>query len=262
MRLPSSALPFLLLASWCTAQSTTVAQRFPPPPGTVRATADEGSFGAFLRQLPLKPVGAPVLLHDGSLKARQDVHAAVIDLSVGDRDLQQCADAVIRLRAEYLLANGRQDEIAFDFTNGFRAEWKRWRNGERIQVKGAQCRWIRTGERDSSRAQLLRFLETVFMYAGTMSLSRELRDATAFEPAPGDVFIRGGSPGHAMIVVDVARAPDGRTYLMLAQSYMPAQEMHILRNPAMPSTPWHALEGDRLRTPEWTFDWNERKRWP
>jgi hypothetical protein len=40
-----------------------------------------------------------VLLYNGAPKFRQDVHAAVIDIDVGTRDLQQCADATMRLRA-------------------------------------------------------------------------------------------------------------------------------------------------------------------
>ena len=39
----------------------------------------------------------------------------------------------------------------------------------------------------------------------------------------GDVFIRGGSPGHCVIVVDMAvHQETGEKLFMLAQSYMPA----------------------------------------
>ena len=79
----------------------------------------------------------------------------------------------------------------------------------------------------------------------------------------GDVFIQGGSPGHAMIVVDAARSADGRTAMLLAQSYMPAQEVHVVRNLRHPELgAWFILEGDdRLYTPEWTFDWRDRLHW-
>ncbi|MDH3236425.1 MAG: DUF4846 domain-containing protein, partial [Alphaproteobacteria bacterium] len=84
-----------------------IANRFAPPRGFVRVPARAGSFAAWLRRLPLKPVGAKVYLHDGRLKPNQSVHAAVVELDIGRRDLQQCADAVMRLRAEYLYSRRR-----------------------------------------------------------------------------------------------------------------------------------------------------------
>ncbi|MBK7945997.1 MAG: hypothetical protein IPJ85_12150 [Flavobacteriales bacterium] len=51
-------------------------------------------------------------------------------------------------------------------------------------------------------------------------------------------------------------------HFLLAQSYMPAQDMHIVRNPDSREGAWYVLEGDALRTPEWTFTWGDRKRWP
>ena len=246
----------------------TIATRFAPPPGFTRITVQRGSFADYLRHLPLHSAGSAVRLYNGVLKARQDVHAAVVDLSVGTRDLQQCADAVMRLRAEHLYGCGRQDDIAFSFTNGFRAEWKRWRKGERIRVDSNRCSWTTGAPADSSHDQLLRFLEKVFTYAGSLSLDRDLRKSGPPPSGPddlqiGDVFIQGGSPGHAMIVVDAARSADGRIAVLLAQSYMPAQEVHLVRNLRHPELgAWFMLEGDdRLYTPEWTFDWNNRLHW-
>lgn len=246
------------------APGATIAVRFAPPGGFRRIPTEPATFGSYLRDLPLEPAGTPVHCHDGSLKHRQDVHAAVIDMSVGRKDLQQCADAVMRLRAEYLHTSGRQDEIAFHFTNGFLAPWKRWRAGERISVKGSQCTWVSGAKADASHAELLNYLDIVFTYAGTRSLEKELVTPTHDGLKPGDVFIRGGSPGHAMLVVDVARHADGREAFLLAQSYMPAQDIHVvknLRNTALGA--WFILEGDdRLYTPEWTFHWGDRKTWP
>ena len=79
----------------------------------------------------------------------------------------------------------------------------------------------------------------------------------------GDVFIQGGFPGHAILVVDLAISETtGRIAIMLAQSYMPAQDIHILLNPASRrKQPWYiAGDDDTLYTPEWTFEWTDLKR--
>src|SRR5688572_22103011 len=78
--------------------------RFAPPPGYLRIAVAEGRFGAWLRALPLRPIGEPILLHTGQPRGTQSGAAAVIDIDVGRANLQQCADAIIRLRAEYLRA--------------------------------------------------------------------------------------------------------------------------------------------------------------
>ena len=79
----------------------------------------------------------------------------------------------------------------------------------------------------------------------------------------GDVFIEGGFPGHAVLVVDMAiNNQTGRKTFLLAQSYMPAQEVHILKSPLDPAlNPWYDLEfGETLYTPEWTFSRNDLRR--
>ena len=243
---------------------TTISTRFTAPAGFTRISSATNSFGQYLRKLPLKPTGVLVHLYNGELKRNQGAHAAVLDLSVGKEDLQQCADAVMRLRAEHLYASGLQDNIAFNFTNGFTAEWKRWRKGERIRIDGNRCTWVSGGALDSSHNALLSYLKQVFTYAGTLSLAKELKDVSALSLAIGDVFIHGGSPGHAVIVVDVARNDAGQEVFMLAQSYMPAQDIHVLRNLANEViNPWFELNrADKLYTPEWTFEWSDRRRWP
>ena len=98
----------------------TLAQRITPPPGFTRMPAAEGSWAAWLRGLPMKPANAPVLIFTGASKWRQDVHVGVVDIDVGKRDLQQCADAVMRLRGEWQFANGHKADIRFNDTEGKR----------------------------------------------------------------------------------------------------------------------------------------------
>ena len=70
------------------------------------------------------------------------------------------------------------------------------------------------------------------MFCGSVSLSRELKTkSNIHEIQAGDVFIKGGTPGHAEIVLDVAvNKKTGKKIFLLAQSYMPAQEIHILKS--------------------------------
>ena len=241
----------------------TVEARFPAPDRFVRLPADSGTFAAYLRQLSLHPDGHPVYLHDGRLKNRQDVHVAVLALDVGKRDLQQCADAVMRLRAEYLYRQKRYADIHFNFTNGFRADYVRWRRGDRIRVTGNQASWVAGNTPWESYAAFRQYLDVVFTYAGTASLERELVPGDPATMQPGDVWIRGGHPGHAVIVLDVAENPEtAERRFLLAQSYMPAQEIHVLRNPASES-PWYSTTqiGEQLETPEWTFTREQLRRW-
>lgn len=243
-----------------------VAERIPPPSGFRRVAAPAGSFGAWLRGLPLQPGRPPVHLFDGRLKGNQDAHWAVIRIDVGARDLQQCADAVMRLRAEYLWDTGRREDIAFRFNSGDRAAWPDWRAGKRPRVQGNRVDWRQAESADGSRANFRRYLDTVFTYAGSASLEKEL--ARVSDPSRveiGDVFIHGGSPGHAVIVVDVAEAPGpsgpSRRAFLLAQSYMPAQEIQILKNPAAADSPWYeAASSGPLPTPEWPFQFGELRR--
>src|SRR5512138_2665049 len=87
--------------------SGTVESRVPAPQGWHRVNVAPDSFAAWLRGLPVKPGRPDVRLFNGSKKWNQEAHHLVLDIDVGQRDRQQCADAVMRLRAEYLHQAGQ-----------------------------------------------------------------------------------------------------------------------------------------------------------
>ncbi|RYY38774.1 MAG: hypothetical protein EOO08_13240 [Chitinophagaceae bacterium] len=259
MLFPFLALYLTLLVA---PPGNTIETRFNPPPGFVRKPAAAGSFAAYLRSLPLKPAGSKVHYFNGAEKPA-NVYNAVVDLDVGKRDLQQCADAVMRLRAEWLWQVGRKDEISFRFSNGFRADYRRWRHGERNSVKGNHAFWRLDERNGNSYASFRQFLDVVFTYAGTLSLAASMRQQDLAQLEAGDVFIRGGSPGHAVLVVDVVENGRGEKRFLLAQSYMPAQDIHILKNEAAAGgSSWYSDRfGAVLQTPEWDFKASELKSW-
>lgn len=244
-------------------QGMTLEERFPAPDGYARTAAPDGSFQSYLRGLPLKPDGSPVMLYDGTEKHRQDVHAAVFAMPVFDSDLQQCADSVIRVYAEYFWASGNYDKVAFHLTNGFLMDYPSWRDGNRLLVDGNQVSWTKKASYDDSYETFLLYLKYVMMYAGTLSLDEESAPISPEQLQAGDMFIRGGSPGHCVMVADVAVNDSGQTCFLLAQGYMPAQDFHILKNPAHSEDPWYYT--DMLEypfaTPEYVFQEGSLKRW-
>jgi hypothetical protein len=241
--------------------SNPLAGRFQPPAGFVREAVTPGSFAEWLRGLPLRPGQPPVRLHDGRLKANQGAHLAVVDIDVGRRDLQQCADAVIRLRAEYLFGLGQAAAVSFRFSSGDPAPFSRWARGARSVVHGSTVSWVPTAPPDATYPSFRRYLDLVFQYAGSRSLAGELVPVAIEQLMGGDVFIQGGSPGHAVIVIDTARDGRGNRSFLLAQSYMPAQQIHVLKEPSSGGA-WYRLRPGPLDTPEWTFPAGSLRRFP
>lgn len=235
----------------------TIQERFEPPAGFQRVESGAGSYAFYLQHLPLKPPGTKVAYYNGDTKPNYGVYAAVVDMDIGSRDLQQCADAVMRLRGEYLWHQQEYEQIHFNFTNGFRVDYERWRQGYRIRFDGNKTSWVKNASPSNSYKNFRKYMDLIFAYAGTASLEKELKSAAANDLKIGDVFIQGGFPGHAVIVVDMAVKTDtGEKVFMLAQSYMPAQDIQILHNPVEEDiSPWyHWPISGALYTPEWRFD--------
>jgi len=231
------------------------------PDGFKRLQVKEQSFASYLRHLSLKPIGTKVKYFNGNNKPNQDFHFRIIDLDIGSKNLQQCADAVMRLRAEYFYSIGEVESIHFNFTSGDTAEYTYWIQGYRPQVKNNKVSWIKNNQPEQNYVNFREYLDTVFMYSGSYSLKKEMihvSDLKAIEI--GNVFIQGGFPGHAIIVIDIARSvTKEKIAILIAQSYMPAQDIHILINENDPdSSPWYIVgQTDKLYTPEWIFDWSD-----
>ena len=259
--LPDINTSEITIDSLINADGQTIVERFGVPKSFSRISSEEESFEYYLQNLPLKPDGAKVKYYDGREKLK-DVYLAVVDFTLGDRDLQQCADGVMRLRAEYLYAKERYDEIHFKFVSGFNAEFSKWADGNGISVKGNNVSWNTNSKNNSSYDSFQKYLDIVYAYASTLSLEKELIDKDLSELSIGDVFIQGGSPGHCVIVVDMAvNDSSGEKIFMLAQSYMPAQDIQILKGD-MEGSPWYfASIEELLITPEWTFRVSDLKTW-
>jgi hypothetical protein len=240
--------------------NNTIETRFSVSEGFTRTDEVNNSFANYLRNLPLKKEGSKVKYYNGATKEKANVYEAVVDLPIGNKDLHQCADAVMRLRAAYLYNAKKYNEIHFNFTNGFRVDYSKWIQGYRIGIKGNKTFWVKKTKAANNDSVFWEYLEQIFQYAGTASLEKELKAKKLSDIQIGDVFIKGGFPGHAVIVVDMATNKKGNKQFLLAQSYMPAQEIQVLKNPNY-SNCWYSLQDikEELITPEWTFSKNQLK---
>src|SRR4030095_3810186 len=213
----------------------------PVPVGYDRAEVSGNSFGKFLRTLPLKK-NTTVYLYNGQPNINQDAQFAIINISTGKKDLQQCADAIMRLRAEYLYANARYEQIRF--------------------IDNANV--VYAFEQAGNRTEFDIYLEKVFSHCGTLSLEKQLHKRSSMNNVNiGDVLIKGGSPGHAMLVVDMAFNKDGKKIILLSQSYMPAQDIHVVKNQMKPTiSPWYVVDNESdIITPECTFRPSQLRYW-
>ncbi len=107
------------------ADGNTLETRFAVPEGYTRVNCKQDSFGEFLRSYPLLPDGEQVHLYNGNEKGNQNDHMAVFDMELADGDLQQCADSVLRLYAEYFYQTKQYSRMSFHLTNGFELSFEK-----------------------------------------------------------------------------------------------------------------------------------------
>jgi len=217
---------------------------------TPKQIADTNSWEYFLQHLPEKQ--APIIDYQGNAVSDQSKHFSVINYDVGTRDLQQCADALMRLRAEYLFAQKRFNEIGFHFTSGDFYSFTDYCNGKKPLPKGNKVAFISTSTHPQNTQSLRKYLDIVYTYAGTISLAKELKITSVFEI--GTVVITPGSPGHCFIITDEATSPSGEKLYKLVEGYTPAQSIYVLKNTDDPSLGfWHRLKEGTITTASYKF---------
>ena len=222
----------------------TIRERFSAPEGYEWSEEKPDSFGYFIENFKLKPYGSQIVKYDGTPISTQHLHEAVFDIDTGNKDLQQCADAAIRMRAEYLYTMKKFDEIRFHFTSGDLLSWNDYKNGMRAFVSGNSVSFRKTEAVDDSYQSFRNYLDLIFNYAGTISLNKETKPVTKnADLKTGDILITPGSPGHIVFISGVCRNKEGKRLFLLSEGFTPAQSIHVLSNPFNPYfTPWYDLD--------------------
>ncbi|HHH29937.1 MAG TPA: hypothetical protein ENK57_16545, partial [Polyangiaceae bacterium] len=178
---------------------------------------------------------------------------------VGTQDLQQCADAIMRLYGEWQWSRGRAREVSFQ--SGFGAiPWARFLGGQVPHHDGERVSWA-TARRQAreDHASFRRYMDVVFTWANTGSLASQASQPSPEDLRPGDFFILPGAPGHTVLVLDLARDDAGRRVALIGQSFMPAQRFQVLR-PSRDQM-WFSIDDEGVDTPFWRpFPWSSLRR--
>ncbi|HET6721666.1 MAG TPA: DUF4846 domain-containing protein [Chitinophagaceae bacterium] len=234
------------------------------PAGFAYVNESDSAYSNWLLDLKFK-TNRPVYLYDGKLKSNQNVHYGILNIDIGKKDIIQCADAAVKIRADYLFEKNRIAEINFIATSGDKISFESWLKGTRWKAQGNKLvPYTTTRNVNSIKKDYDAFMNLVYTYCGTYSLSNQLKQVNDISSLQaGDIFIKGGFPGHAVTVMAVAQNGGGKKIFLLSQGYMPAQDIHILKNYANADlNPWYTLSDIYpLYTPEWQFNNGSLKRW-
>lgn len=172
----------------------------------------------------------------------------MLEIPVPKNGLQQCADALIRVRSEYLWDNNRKDEIGFNFTSGHYCSWSKYAEGYRPKIDGNKVSFYKTAAKDHSKTNFYKYLNLIYTYSGTLSLYNELPKINNVSKLQiGDMLIKGGTPGHIAIICDEIVNETGEKLFLLFQGNTPAQSVHLVKNLEDSTiSPWYKLEKDAV----------------
>ena len=234
----------------------TISTRILVPEGYVRLQTSENSFQHYLQHYTLKVYGSKIYTYTGEEFWAQDWHQGILDLDVPSNGLQQCADALIRMRSEFLWQQNRPSEIGFEFTSGHYCSWLDYAKGYRPNIKGNKVSFHKTKPENHSESNFYNYLNLIFNYSGTLSLYNELEKIPLSEVTIGDMLVDPGTPGHINIIVDQAVDGKGNKIFAMVQGYTPAQSVCLLKNTVESSiSPWYRFsEKQPVATPGYYFE--------
>ncbi len=236
--------------------SLTIRSRVNVPKGYKRVEYAKGSFQEYLRGYKLKPFGSKIINYDNSEYYWQKGHIGILDVPVPKNGLQQCADALIRIRSEYLWGNDRKDEIGFNFTSGHYCSWLKYAEGHRPKINGNKVTFDKTASANHSKSTFYNYLNLIYMYSGTLSLYNELPKIDSTQDLKiGDMLIKGGSPGHIVMITDEIVNEAGEKRFLLFQGNTPAQSVHLVKNLEDSTfSPWYELKmNSKIPVSNYTF---------
>ncbi|WP_273320608.1 DUF4846 domain-containing protein [Vallitalea guaymasensis] len=210
-----------------------IKDRFNLPKGFERVIPEEGSFGAYIQNLPLKEHAVLPKLYTGDQYLNEEPeYVTVVDMPLDNKDLEQSSDSAIRLNAEYLFKTEQYNDISYPFANGFTAEYSKWMEGNRLVTKDNQLEWAQKTDPSNTYEDLKRYLDIVYSYSNTDALNHYLEPVDIKDIQIGDMFVKKACIGRCVIVADMAinESTNEKIVLLAMSDNFTTSEIGIIRN--------------------------------
>ncbi|MDR3350383.1 MAG: DUF4846 domain-containing protein [Prevotellaceae bacterium] len=243
-------------------EGKTVVARFGVPSGYQRTDSLPASFAFFLQHLPLLPPKTPVKFYDGApnVSCRP---AAVIDMEIGDKNLQQNIQTMIRLWAEYLFEQQRFSDIFFHINNGQVIPYEQWTQGMKLVIN-RKTYWTKTPSNPKQYQTFRRYLNFIFTNSDFHTLLQDVQLSAGVHITPGDILtFDNGADTYVVMVLDAAvHRETGDMLVLLVSGGNPAQSVQVLQNTDEDSATgvWFPLKNGVLTVGEMAFSVKQRYR--
>lgn len=210
-----------------------IKDRFNLPEGFERVIPEEGSFGAYIQNLPLKEHAVLPKLYTGDQYLNEEPeYVTVVDIPLDNKDLEQSSDSAIRLNAEYLFKTEQYNDISYPFANGFTAEYSKWMEGNRLVTKDNQLEWAQKTDPSNTYEDLKKYLDIVYSYSNTDALNHYLEPVDIKDIQIGDMFVKKACIGRCVMVADMAinESTNEKIVLLAMSDNFTTSEIGIIRN--------------------------------
>jgi hypothetical protein len=165
--------------------------------------------------------------------------AFVVDMDIKGRRLEQCMDILVRLYTEFLWKKNQGDNLQLPLPGGYWLKWKEWSEGFRPVFKGIDVKIIKSSKSDTTYSAYKSFLNTVYSESHTQQFFHAYLPIDRTDVKIGDIIIKKGTKGHAVMIVDMAINEQGDMIALIGNGDTPACQVFILRYNK--ETPWVPL---------------------
>jgi hypothetical protein len=197
-----------------------------------------------MRSLPLLKPGSDVQNYRGTVfKSGQDTAVAyVVDLEIKGRRLEQCMDILVRLYAEFLWAKNQTADLILPLPGGYWLKWNDWHDGFRPIFNGINVTMKKSGQSNSSVESYKSYLNIIYSESHTQQFFHAYLPVERKEVQIGDIVIKKGTKGHAVMIVDLARNDKDELFALIGNGDTPACQFFLLNH--RKDSPWIPLDFD------------------